>query len=313
MNLKRLEFVVTYRCNSHCKHCQVAESRRHLHPQAIDAQLAAAIVRSIAREHPLKSVMTFGGEPLLYMDAVCAIHQAAMDCGIPARQIITNAGFPRTKSLAGRVAQRLAASGVNDVCISVDAFHQKFIPLDVVEHNVRAYLAAGITELAWNPCWVVAPEADNPYDQRTRSILQELSHLPVRAGTGNLLQPAGYAQKNFKTYFPPKQLIPQGSCEDMPYTGRLDEIDSISIAPDGGVDVCSDWMIGNARETDILDILRAYEPGAIPEASAILTGGMAALVELARSRGVETDAQGYWSICAMCVDLRYKLHSLAER
>jgi hypothetical protein len=313
MNLKRLEFVVTYRCNSHCKHCQVDESRRHLLPQAIDAQLAAGIVRSIAREHPLTSVMTFGGEPLLYLDAVCAIHQAAMDCGIPARQIITNAGFPPTKSLAERVAQRLSASGVNEMCISVDAFHQEYIPLEVVERNVRAYLAAGITELAWNPCWVVAPEADNPYDRRTRSILQELSHLPVRAGTGNLLQPAGSAQQYLKAYFPPKQLIPQGSCEDRPYTSRLDEIDSISIAPDGGVDICSDWMIGNARETDILDILRAYEPTAIPEVHAILSGGMAALVELARSRGVETDAQGYWSICAMCVDLRNKIHSLAER
>jgi hypothetical protein len=313
MNLKRLEFVVTYRCNSHCKHCQVDESRRHLHPQAIDAQLAVGIVKSIAREHPLTSVMTFGGEPLLYLDAVFAIHQAAMDWGIPARQIITNAGFPRTKSLASRVTRRLAASGVNDVCISVDAFHQEYVPLEFVEQNVRAYLAAGITELAWNPCWVVGPEADNPYDRRTRSILQELSHLPVRAGAGNLLKPVGYAQQNFMAYFPPKQLIPQGSCEDIPYTSRLDEIDSISIAPDGGVDICSDWVIGNARETDILDILRAYEPGAIPEARTILAGGMAALVELARSREVELNPQGYWSICAMCVDLRNKLHSLAER
>ncbi len=313
MNLKRLEFVVTYRCNSHCKHCQVDESRRHLHPQAIDAQLASAIVRSIAREHPLQSVMTFGGEPLLYLDAVCAIHQAAMDCGIPARQIITNAGFPRTKTLAERVARRLAASGVNDVCISVDVFHQEYIPLEVVERNVGAYLEAGITKLAWNPCWVVSPEDENPYDQRTRAILQQLAHLPVRTDAGNLLQPVGNSQKWLAAYLPPRQSIPSGRCEDIPYTSRLDEIDSISIDPDDGVDICSDWVIGNARQADILDILKSYEPGSFPEASAILTGGVAALVGLAQSRGVEVNSEGYWSICAMCVDLRRRLHSLAER
>jgi hypothetical protein len=221
--------------------------------------------------------------------------------------VITNAGIPRTEILAGTVARRLAASGVNDICISIDAFHQKYVPVEVVERNVQAYLEAGIPKLQWNPCWVVSPEDDNPYDQHTRHIIHRLSRLPVRIGGGNVLQPVGNAQKWLKDYLPARKPFPSGACEDVPYASRLDAIDSISIIPNGGVCICSDWEIGNAREKDILTILAGYDPLAIPEAKAILDGGMQKLVELARSQGIEADPQGYYTICEMCVDLRRSL------
>jgi MoaA/NifB/PqqE/SkfB family radical SAM enzyme len=257
--------------------------------------------------------MTFGGEPLLYADVVCAIHQAAMQCGIPSRQIITNAGFPRLRAQSDSIARRLATSGVNDICISIDAFHQEYVPLEVVERNVCAYLDAGISKLQWNACWVVSPEDENPYDQRTREILQRLSYLPVRTGEGNILQPVGNAQKWLKDYLPAKNPLPVGACEDVPYANRLDEIDSISISPDGEVCICTDWKIGNSKEKDILSILDSYDPSAIPEAMAILAGGMEGLAQLARSEGVKLDPQGYYSICEMCMRLRRSLHSTSHQ
>jgi hypothetical protein len=304
MKINRIEFEVTFRCNSHCRHCQVEEYKRHLTPPVIDAELAAEIVKKIAGVYQPGSVMTFGGEPLLYVDVVCAIHQAAMQCGIPYRQIITNAGLPRLKAQSNNVARRLATSGVNEIAISVDAFHQEYVPLEVVERNVLAYLDAGISDLQWNACWVTSAEDDNPYDQQTRTILQKLSYLPVRTGAGNILQPAGNAQKWLKDYLPAKKPFPPGACEDVPYANRLDEIDSISISSDGGICICTDWKIGNSKEEDILGILDGYDPSAIPEAKAILDGGMEGLAELARSEGVELDSQGFYSICDMCLHLR---------
>jgi hypothetical protein len=312
MNLRRIEFEVTYRCNSHCKHCQVEENKRSLVPAAIDADLAVKIVRKISRVYHPGSVMTFGGEPLLYLDVVCAIHQAAMQCGIPSRQIITNAGVPHSESLADDVARRLADSGVNDICISIDAFHQEYIPLEIVQRNVLAYLTAGISKLQWNACWVISPEGDNPYDQRTRTILEKLSYLPVRTGAGNILQPVGNAQKWLKDYLPAKNPLPAGSCAGVPYGSRLDEIDSISISPDGGVCICNEWEIGKSMEEDILNILAGYDPAAIPEVKAVLAGGMEGLAELARSKGIELDPQGYYSICGMCLHLRRRLQSTSS-
>ena len=43
----------------------------------------------------LKSLMTFGGEPLLYPDTVCAIHRTGREMGIGRRQVITNGFFAR--------------------------------------------------------------------------------------------------------------------------------------------------------------------------------------------------------------------------
>ena len=313
MIINRLEFEVTYRCNSHCKHCQVEEYKRHLTPQAIDAGLAVEIVTKIGRKYQPGSVMTFGGEPLLYLDVVCAIHEAATQCGIPSRQVITNAGLPRSETLADDTARLLAASGVNDICISIDAFHQEYVPLEVVERNVRAYIDAGIPNLQWNACWVVSTEDDNPYNRHTRQILHRLSYLPVRTGRGNILQPAGNAQKWLADYFPAKNLFPGGTCEDVPYSGRLDEVEGVSISPHAGVSICNDWEIGNAKEQDILSILAGYDPEDIPEAKAILNGGMQGLTEFARSKGIELDPEGYYSICEMCLQLRRSLQSISRQ
>jgi hypothetical protein len=310
LSVRRIEFEVTHRCNSHCVHCQVDDGKRDARPAAIDRDLAVQIVRRVAQWESKRagtsphSLMTFGGEPLLYPDAVCAIHMTARDCGIANREIITNAGTPRSGKEARDLAFRLAASGVTGISISVDAFHQEHIPLQVVERNVGFYVEADIPCLEWNPCWVVSAENDNPWNQRTREVLQALAHLPVHADPGNVVQPDGHARQWLREYLPARAPLPTGSCEDAPYAGRLDQIDCISIEPDGGVSICRDWTIGNAAQEDVLQILERYDPYAIPEARAILEGGMTALVELYHTRGVSLDPEGYYTICDLCTSLR---------
>jgi hypothetical protein len=304
LHVQRIEFSVTHRCNAHCMHCHVDEALRRSRPAAIDRELAVEVVRKVVeRDHPT-SVMTFGGEPFLYPEVVRAIHEAAAASGIPQRQVITNAGLPHDEARARSAARRLAESGVNDIAISVDAFHQEHIPLEVVARNARAYAEAGIPRLAWNPCWLISAEDDNPYNRRTRAILEALSDLPVEMGEGNVVQPDGGAQRWLGSYLPGRIPAPAGSCEDVPYGGRLDQVDCISIEPDGGVSICWDWIIGYAGERDILAILDDYDPYAIPEAKAILEGGVTELAVLLASWGVEANPEGYTSICDMCRSLR---------
>jgi len=307
IRMHRLEFSITYRCNAHCKHCQIGHDKRTSRPAAIDGELAARIVHRVASAYPLRSLMTFGGEPLLFPDVVCAIHSAAAQEGILDREIITNAGVPRSEAAFRDVARRLFKSGVNGVWISVDAFHEEHIPLEVVARNVQALADAGIDELTWNPCWLVSKEHDNPWNRRTREVLAALAHLPAREGAGNVVRPEGHAVEWLAAYLPPKVLLPAGTCGDMPYTELLDAIGCVSIEPDGGVSVCSDFIIGNAAQQDILEILSGYDPRQIPETRAILEGGMAGLVALARTRGIDPDPEGYYSICDMCLSLRRRM------
>ena len=307
LTVDRIEFVVTYRCNSHCKHCQVGQDKRVSQPTVIDEELAAQIVRSIAPVYSPRSIMTFGGEPLLFSDVVCAIHAAARANGIGQRQVITNVGWPRSEMEFREVAFKLADSGVNDICISVDCFHQEYIPLSVVERNVQCLVDAGIGRLEWNPCWVVSKEHDNPWNRRTQAILLALAYLPVAESDGNIVQPEGNARIWLREFMPSRIPFPGGSCGDMPYTGRLDEVSSISVEPDGSVAVCDEFVVGNAARRDILEMLRNYDPYQIPEMKAILEGGIAGLLDLARAKGVEADRDGYYSVCDMCKSIRRRV------
>ena len=84
-NLNKLEFVVTYACTGRCKHC--SEGEHTSCGERIDPQIAADVVRKIAAEYDIKTVMTFGGEPLLYTDAVYAIMKTAKEPEIKMRLI----------------------------------------------------------------------------------------------------------------------------------------------------------------------------------------------------------------------------------
>ena len=309
LTVNRIEFIVTYRCNSHCKHCQVGQSLRTSHPAAIDQDLAVEITREVAQAYSPRSIMTFGGEPLLFPDTVCAIHRTARANGIGSRTVITNAGWPRSETEFRKVAHKLAENGVNDVMISVDSFHQEHVRLAVVERNAQSLVDAGIP-LQWNPCWLVSREHDNPWNRRTRAVLQALAHLPVAEDSGNIVQPEGNALRWLHDYMPSRTPCPAGTCGDMPYTGRLDQVNCIAVEPDASIAVCEEFAIGNARQEGIVEMLRSYDPYCAPQMRLILDDGVAGLAELARSRGVRLDTDGYYSICGMCTSIRRELAEL---
>ena len=101
-NLNRIEFVITYACTGRCKHC--SEGDHNNTGEHIDVGAAAEAVRKIAERYRMDSLMTFGGEPLLYPEAVYAIHAAAKEMKIPKRQLITNGFFTRDK---GKIRENL--------------------------------------------------------------------------------------------------------------------------------------------------------------------------------------------------------------
>lgn len=67
-NLNRIEFVITYACTGKCKHC--SEGDHTDCGEHIDGKAAARALKEIAGQYAIKSLMTFGGEPLLYPEDV---------------------------------------------------------------------------------------------------------------------------------------------------------------------------------------------------------------------------------------------------
>jgi MoaA/NifB/PqqE/SkfB family radical SAM enzyme len=303
--VERIEFLVTYLCSGKCAHCYATKYKEGL-PRHIEKSLAVNLVKRVSQKFNVDSVMTFGGEPLLFPEIVCSIHKEAARSGIHCREVITNGYWSNDIRKIKRIAKKLAECGVNDVHVSVDAFHQEHIPLNIVRKTVESCLVTGIKSIAWNPCWVISQDDDNMYNRKTKSILKELKDLPVRVSKGNVVEPNGLALINLREFLPEKEKIPTGKCGDMPYTGPLDSVKSISVEPDGKIAVCNDFYIGNASETNIIDILEKYNPFEIPEMKAIIENGMKGLVDWVKKKGFDPDSAGYYSICHMCVNLRRK-------
>ena len=243
-NLSKIEFVITNACTGRCKHC--SEGEHDACGESINPQIAADAVRKIAATYPIQTVMTFGGEPLLYPDAVYAIMTVAKDLNIPRRQVITNGYFSRSIEKIREVAERLAACGVNDLLLSVDAFHQETIPLDTVKLFAAEAKQCGIP-VRLSPAWLVSREDDNPYNQKTREILRAFLDLGIPVGEGNVIFPEGNARKHLAEYF--MHELPEN-----PYVEDPRDLRCLSFSPSG------DLLCGNLYEQDVMEILKHYAP-----------------------------------------------------
>lgn len=240
--LNKIEFIITYACTGHCKHC--SEGDHTACGEFIDPEIAADAVKKIAANYPIKTVMTFGGEPLLYADAVYKIHAAAREMGVPKRQVITNGYFSKNADRICEVARGLADCGVNDVLLSVDAFHQETIPLEPVKIFAAEVRKCGV-RLRLQPAWLVSAEDANPYNEKTRAILESFCEMGIDVNEGNVIFPEGNAKKYLAEYFTAE--IPEN-----PYTEDPRDVRCVSFEPNGNV------LGGNVYQRDIMDILRNY-------------------------------------------------------
>lgn len=243
-NLNKIEFVVTNVCTGRCKHCSQGDHMAC--DEGIIPQIAADAVRRVAEKYDIQTVMTFGGEPLLYTDAVYAIMTAAKERNIPRRQVITNGYFSKDPEKIRAVAERLAECGVNDLLLSVDAFHQETIPLEVVKSFAAEAKKCGIP-IRLQPAWLVSAMDDNPYNRKTREILDSFADLEISANGGNIIFPEGNAMKYLAEYF-------TDSIPENPYVEDPRDVRCVSFEPNGNV------LGGNVYQRDVMEIIRDYAP-----------------------------------------------------
>ena len=243
-NLNKIEFVVTDACTGRCKHC--SQGDHSAHGESIAPKIAADAVRKIAAEYNIQTVMTFGGEPLLCPDAVCAIMETATELNILRRQVITNGFFSRDVAKIRLVAERLFASGVNDLLLSVDAFHQETIPLDVVRLFAKEAVSCGVP-MRLQPAWLVSPTDENPYNRKTKEILGSFADLGIPTGEGNVIFPEGNALAFLSDYF-------ADAAPENPYVEDPRDVRCVSVSANGDV------LGGNLNGRDVMEILATYTP-----------------------------------------------------
>ena len=140
---------------------------------------------------------------------------------------------------------RLAECGVNDLLLSVDAFHQETIPLETVRVFATEAKKNGIP-IRLQPAWLVSARDDNPYNRKTREILDSFADVGISENDGNVIFPEGNALKYLAEYF--TDTLPEN-----PYVEDPCDVRCLSFEPNGNV------LGGNAYERDIMEIIKNYK------------------------------------------------------
>ena len=298
-NISRVEFSITYSCTSNCKHCSNGKNKGR---DKLDKLVACNGLIDLANEFQIESVMTFGGEPLLFSDTTFAIHKTAKVYGVPVRQIITNGYFTDDEKKIRICTKELAESGINDLLLSVDCFHQEYIPIDKIFKFVSFLKKDYRGRLRLHPAWVVNECDDNPYNRSTKEYLSYFQDMGLKCSRGNNIFAAGNALKYLSEYLDKKPIDINFKCGQAPYTADLECVNGISINPNGDVMVCS-FPIGNINRNNILDILADYNPYKNPYTNALLKGGIKQLVEYLKGEGEIITLSDYYSPCDICRDV----------
>ncbi len=295
-NIKRVEFTINNSCTSRCKHCSQGRLKAN---HVIDEYKATKALEAIAKVYDVKSIMTFGGEALIYPEKVCMIHKMAKECEIPTRQLITNGCFSKNPERICEVAKKLEESGVNHIMLSVDCFHEEHLPLSWVRQFAEALVQHYTGKLHIHPAWVRSETDDNPYNERTRQCIAYLEDLQIPLNDGNVIFPEGNAVKNLPEYFEKKTINMNFKCGEAPYSTALDKVSELMIDCNGDVLPCS-FSIGNINHVDIIEIIEQYNPYQNPYTKALIEKGVAGLVEVAKEKGIKLDLEAYYTPCAIC-------------
>ena len=130
--------------------------------------------------------------------------------------------------------------------MSVDAFHQQTIPLDTVRCFARELKRVRVP-VRFQPAWLVSREDNNPYNRKTREILESLTDLQIPISEGNIIYPEGNACRYLNEYF-------SDTVVENPYVENPYDVRCLSFSPNGDV------LNGNVYREDIFSLLKRYAP-----------------------------------------------------
>ncbi len=302
INCERLVFTITHQCTSKCSHCFI--DKNTVVKSHISAEEADGVMSFMAREYNIDSVLTYGGEPLLYPEIIASIHSRAAELGIPKRQIFTNGFWSTKRERNEQIADLLRKASVNSISLSVDYFHQQNIPLQTVVSTIELLLSRDLGCIILTPCWVGSIDADNIYNRKTREILDILSRFKLPVGKGNILSPVGEGRESHDSLFHKSWDFKERYCATMQHMNDFYRVRTLCIEPSGVIALCRGIVIGNIRKDTMGTILEKYDPNENADILLMVRDGLDALIAKARGLGIEMEREGYYSLCDACVKIR---------
>ena len=302
MKIRSVDFLVTFKCPSKCKHCSYkAGPERTGHMELEDVE---TYLQDLTETQPLQSVGAHGGEPFLYFELLKGIMEKARVLGIHRTWVITNGYWAKSKSVAEEKLAELKEAGLTRITFSVDGFHQEYIPLENVRNGIDAAVGLGFDRICVDAYFLVESPINNFYDNLTRKGLEGLAKLDKVEIHRRRVGFEGRAAAELAEYVSSKTGTPQGRCQ-LPFWigGDLENPEGIEIDFEGNVTLCPGICIGNTKTAPLTQILESYNVKEHPILSVIAEEGPVGLLKMAITRGFDK-RKAFIDECNLCYEMR---------
>jgi len=260
--------------------------------QRLDKELVKDLIGQAAKLGTVKSIGFSGGEAVLYYDDLRECVACARQYGLYST-LVSN-GFWAADLEKGRaLLGGLVKEGLRHLSLSVDQFHQEYVPLESVRNAMRLgeeyHVLSAITLMELRDGYSAAH-----YMEALRPNIYGKDLIVYPAF------PAGAAKNNI----PEEQFVKACSVE----TARCPFDNHITILFDGSLMMCCSQFshdiqpvhLGNYKDTTLSEAIHNFNSN--PFLYVLLSDGFKFYVDLARKLGFQVD-EYYCVSCHLCYHL----------
>jgi len=295
--------MANYECSAACRHCIYSGSPTrgsgYVDEESMEKMCA------LLRKGGCRSVHIGGGEPFLDLDGLLMVIRKLKKAGITLEYIETNA-YWATGASAKEKLECLLAEGPQTLCISIDPYHAEYVPYTAPLNLAKLCEKTGVDYFLWKGnflSYLSRLDAQKAHSraEMEKTLSPEYIHDTARAYGIGYGGRAVNIEREFGVLYPIESFAGENTpCRNLLSTGHF-HIDMYCyfIPPN-----CTGIRI------PLSEAVEGIPKDKYPAFEALYSGGLSALLELARQHGFSTTLEGYPSKCNLCFHLR---HFLAEK
>ncbi|MCL2096060.1 MAG: radical SAM protein [Oscillospiraceae bacterium] len=294
--------IVTYKCSAACLHCCYSSSPRR--SGAYMSRQTADKIFPLLKKTGCRSVHIGGGEPFMNFDKLLDVCKSALENKVAIDYIETNASWYTDNKTVSDKLKKLLSVGVDCLLISIDPFHNEFIPYVKIKNLIDCCRKNNMGTFLWQARFESIIEY---FDENTTHSLEEYENIfggdfVKKIAESYSLGYNGRAIKilekiNRNRYSPDYFLRgDNNSCKS-----RITSLGHFHVDPDENLipPSCNGFRAG------IFDLcINGLDNQKYINFMSVVNNGLEELFDRARTLGFVPDINGYVSKCALCFDIK---------
>jgi len=295
--------IVTYKCSAACLHCCYASSPKRS-GEYMSRQTADKIF-ALLKKTGCHSVHIGGGEPFMNFEKLLEVCKSAYENNISVDYIETNASWQTNEKDVSEKLKKLKSAGVGCLLISLDPFHNEFVPYAKIKNLADCCRKNGVGTFIWRSEFERAVRQAGD-ENKIHSLIEY-----EKIFGGDFLKTAAESYglsyngralrilekiSNDKDKRPCEYFLKENGCAD-----RIKSLRHFHVDLNGDLIPPS----CNGFRANVFDMCGAgLDSDKYINFTAVINGGLSALFERAKNLGFKPDSAGYFSKCALCFGIK---------